>query len=181
MKIKSIVFSLFSLLILCSCEVSEGLQAIGNLDQRIGEIKRRLTLKFSQHSFGSTSVVLCFKRVRLKAADDITQDLRFELDDIEMSEQGAYLSAIEVPDGTYERVEFKFDNHCQSGKSVEIRNSLGSFSTSEEVTLRFEGRILVNQDQVLSLNTEGIMQQLERYNNGDAGVKVKIEGLTGSF
>ncbi|MFZ8934552.1 MAG: hypothetical protein ACO20H_09680 [Bacteriovoracaceae bacterium] len=181
MKVKSIVLTLFSLLFLCSCEVSEGLQAIGSLDQRIEEIKRRLTLKLSQHSFGSTSVLFCFKRVRLKAANDTTQDLRFELEDIEISEQGTYLSSIEVPDGTYERVEFKFDNHCQNGKSVEIRNAFGSFSTSEEVTLRFEGRILVNQDQVLSLNTEGIMEQLERYNNGNSGVKVKIEGLTGSF
>jgi len=136
-----------------------------------------------------SSLTMCFKRLRFKIENeatnpDPTQDednIDFYLGDVTISNLGTNLNSIRLPIGTYKRVEFDLDDDCPSGKSVQLTNSSGSFTSTESMTIRFEGTFVhtgVLGD--LSLEVQQIVSALNTVTNSSQ-IKSKAEGVDGSF
>ncbi len=95
---------------------------------------------------------------------EIEDSIDFEFDDVVLDPQGTDLGEIQVPVGTYSRIEFDLDSDCLSGKSIQITNLNGSFSTDEEVTIRFEGEFIVSEGVQIVLPLANIIAALDAFN-----------------
>jgi hypothetical protein len=140
-------------------------------------------------SFSSQSVTgnvqeikMCFKRLRLRAADAATsaQDLDLQLGEISLQPNGTDISSVVIPDGAYERIEFELDNDCASGKSLTVVNDNGSFSTNDRITIRFEGLLKLTSDKSLTLLIQQIVGELSQVTNS-SNLKTRAEAASGTF
>jgi hypothetical protein len=132
-----------------------------------------------------TSLQMCFKRLRFKAVDENTTDpatnsgnVDFQIGEITISAAGASLGTVQVPAGTYRRIEFDLDPSCASGKSLQVINANGSFSTTQSITIKFSGSFDANADGTLTLGVQTILNQLNSY-NAPADLKVTAEAISG--
>lgn len=82
-----------------------------------------------------TSLKMCFKRLRFKAADVDTaspstdsDNMDFAIGEMTIANNGASLGAIKLAPGNYRRIEFDLDSSCASGKSIQLTNANGVFS-----------------------------------------------------
>jgi hypothetical protein len=136
-----------------------------------------------------SSLTLCFKRLRFKADDDdVTTDPEndddnadFEIGEITVSSTGTSLGAINVLNGTYERIEFDLEDDCASGKSMQLTNSSGSFSTNSRISIKFDGSLTIaGVATTLDLQLDSIVTALDgAASNGD--LKTLSENASGSF
>src|ERR1044072_4488153 len=115
----------------------------------------------------STSVnqlTMCFKRLRLKLSDnDVNGDeIDLRLGEVTLSPSGTELDQLEIPPNqTYTRIEFDLDDHCAGGKSVQVTNGNGVFSTNDGMTIRFEGNFSASGvDAALNLQIQQIVTAL---------------------
>ena len=134
-----------------------------------------------------SSLNMCFKRLRFKTADDpsVTSDpssdndnIDFNLGSVDISSGATSLGTISLPEGNYTRIEFDLENSCASGKSLSLVNGNGSFSSTERITIKFEGNFTANADGVLTLGVQQILNSLNSYNGGSS-LKVTAEGISG--
>ncbi|MFZ8934554.1 MAG: hypothetical protein ACO2ZP_11715 [Bacteriovoracaceae bacterium] len=133
-----------------------------------------------------TSINFCFKRIRFKLQDQDTSDptndednIDFEIGDINISSGGNTLGTINVPTGTYERIEFDLEDKCGSSRSVEVQKLSGTFSTTDRITIKFRGTINVS-DGVVVLDVQNIVNAL---NNTTSSIDIKdnLEAVFGSY
>ncbi|MCM2323378.1 MAG: hypothetical protein NDJ90_08965 [Oligoflexia bacterium] len=111
---------------------------------------------------------VCFKRVRFKPEgkptnSDVAQDednRDFEIGERVLSGGGSTLGTVVVGAGIYRRVEFDFDSHCGFSVSVANDNPGGPFSTSETISMRFEGSFVLDSDATIALNSEAVLGDL---------------------
>ena len=129
----------------------------------------------------------CFKRLRFKMADEATVDpalaednIDFSIGEVTIDPAGTSLGAIVLPVGTYRRVEFDLENDCASGYSVQLVNSNGSFNSTDRITIKWNGNLVIQEDTVVSLNVQTILDQLNSY-NGAGSLKDAAEAITGSL
>ncbi|MCM2352881.1 MAG: hypothetical protein NDI63_04630 [Pseudobdellovibrio sp.] len=134
-----------------------------------------------------SSLNLCFKRLRFKTADDpaTTTDpvadgdnIDFNLGAVDISSGATALGTISLPEGNYTRIEFDLENDCASGKSISIVNSNGSYSSTDRITIKFEGQFTANADGVLTLGVQQIIDGLNSYNGGST-LKATTESISG--
>lgn len=132
-----------------------------------------------------TSLKFCFKRLRFKSADSNTADpltasdnVNFDLGEVTISSGSTSLGTIVLPEGTYKRIEFDLENHCASGKSIQLTNSNGVYSSTERITIKFSGSFTANADITLDLDIQQILTQLNSY-NGSVSLKTSAEGVSG--
>jgi hypothetical protein len=186
----SIISLLISGLIL-GCAGSEG-TSTGNplVSLKFDSFSSTLALKASDITPQAvSSLTMCFKRLRFKLENEVTNpdpsqdedNVDFYLGDVAISNLGTTLDAIHLPKGTYKRVEFDLDNDCPSGKSVQLTNSNGSFTSTSSMTIRFEGTF-VHTGAIADLNLE-IQQIVSALNTvtSPSQIKSKAEGVDGSF
>lgn len=115
-----------------------------------------------------TQMKLCFKNIRFKMMDDDTDkpedsgNLNFDLGLVTLSTDGGILTSLNVPIQNYKRVEFDLDNHCSSGKSLEVTKSNGrTVSSDEAITLKLDGDFsLQSYSESLSLDISTIARSL---------------------
>ena len=144
----------------------------------------RLFLPEAQASV--SNLKLCFKRLRFKMADEATavdpitdsDNIDFDLGEIDVTSGSTALGVITLPKGNYKRVEFDLENSCAGGKSITLINTNGSYSSSERVTIKFEGDFTANADGTLTLGVQQILTQLNGY-NGAASLKTSAEAISG--
>jgi hypothetical protein len=129
-----------------------------------------------------SNLQMCFKRLRFKYADPLVADDNIDLilDEVNINPNGTLVSAVRVPPGTYSRIEFDLDNHCTSTRSVQITNGNGSFSTSDSITIRFDGTFVLSNSQDLNLDVQSIITALGNV-NADSAIKTQAESVQGSF
>ena len=134
-----------------------------------------------------TSLKMCFKRLRFKAADvDTTSpstdagNMDFAVGEVNISNSGALLGSIKLSPGNYRRIEFDLDSSCASGKSVQLVNAQGSFSTNQSMTIKFSGNFTASADGVLTLGVQNILTALNSF-NAPSDLKVTAEGVSGNL
>lgn len=130
------------------------------------------------------SLTMCFKRLRLKVQTtdpDDSGNIDLELGEVTLSPTGTDLGDIELPKGTYTRVEFDLDDHCPSGKSVQVSNASGSYSTNDGIKIRFDGNVTLDE------NSQGLLLMIQAITgalNGvasDNDIRNEAESVSGSF
>jgi hypothetical protein len=133
-----------------------------------------------------SSLKMCFKRLRFKAADQDTaapdtasDNVDFAIGEITVGITGASLGAIAVPAGNYKRIEFDLDSTCASGKSIQLVNGNGSFSSTQRMTIKFRGNFDATTDGTLTLGVQTILDALNAYNSTD--LKVAVEAISGDL
>lgn len=133
-----------------------------------------------------TSLKMCFKRLRFKAEDldtaapdTASENVDFPIGEITIGTTGASLGAIKLAAGNYKRIEFDLDAHCASGKSIQLTNSNGAFSSNQGMTLKFRGNFTANVDGTLTLGIQTILTGLNSYNNTD--LKLALESISGDL
>ena len=129
-----------------------------------------------------SSLKLCFKRLRFRMVTTTAEDeLDFYLGDVTISNLGTDLGSINLPVGTYDRVEFDLDDDCPSGKSIQLTNTSGSFSTTDRISIRFEGTFTHDgSDDVLGMSIQQIVDSLNTVTN-NSQLKSKAEAASGTF
>ncbi len=132
-----------------------------------------------------TSLKMCFKRLRFKttdvdtAAPDTDGDNKdFFIGEVLVSSAGAVLGGITIPEGTYRRIEFDLDSSCASGKSIQLTNGNGTFSSVDRITIKFSGNFTASADGALTLGVQTILNQLNSY-NAPATLKTTAESISG--
>jgi hypothetical protein len=136
-----------------------------------------------------SSLKFCFKRLRFKQSGDSTNpdptqdsdNQDFYLGEVTISSLGTNLSGVTLPAGTYERIEFDLEDSCPSGHSVELTNGNGTFTTSDSITIRFDGSFTqTGADTTLGMDIQAIVSALNTVSNSSQ-IKNKAEGVDGSF
>lgn len=138
-------------------------------------------------------IVFCLERVRFKLPEDVANEIPgqdedssedeiedsvdFELGEVVIDPQGTNLGDIQIPAGTYSEIEFDLDSNCASGKTIQITNSFGTFSTDEEVTIEFEGQFEVKDGVEFVLPLASIISVLDSFNPSSADQEVIDEEL----
>jgi len=153
------------------------------------KIKRNnlLRLFLPEAQAAVSNLKLCFKRLRFKMADEVTNpdptldsdNIDFSLGEIDISAGSTALGVISLPAGNYKRVEFDLENSCASGKSMSLVNTNGSYTSTERVTIKFEGDFSANADGTLTLGVQQILTQLNSYDGLSASLKVSAEAISG--
>lgn len=177
-------FTLVVLLLvtLTSCTSSSGGTSTGNplVDVKFKAYNSTQTL---------TSLKFCFKRIRFKMAGQTTNpdpsqdsdNLDFYLGEVNISNLGTNLENVSLPLGTYTRIEMDLEDKCPSGKSVQVTNSNGTFSTSDGITIRFDGTFVHSStNETLELGIQQITSALNTVTS-DSNIRSKAESVSGDF
>jgi hypothetical protein len=142
---------------------------------------------FSQAGIASddgslSELVMCVKRLRFKPTEsDPGANVDFPLGEVALSPAGTNLAALEVPTGTYLRIELDLDSHCGSSRSLRITNSHGSFVTDSGVTLRFQGHFEVTSGlQTVNLGVQAIVRALRAVTQ-DSELRDTAESASGDY
>lgn len=160
------------------------------VDIRIGSFNATaVAQKTGVSAMAVNSLKFCFKRVRFKMSGETTNpdptidedNIDFDLGEVTISSLGTNLQSISLPLGTYERVEFDLEDDCASNKSVQLDNANGSFSTSDRITIRFDGNFTHDgSSDILNLGIQNIISALNTVSNS-LEIKNKAEGASGDF
>lgn len=129
---------------------------------------------------------VCFKRLRFKK--DLTDTLDPLLEDnidlnlglVTLSSAGTDLPVVNVPAGTYYRIEFDLEPECGVGKSVQLSNDFGVFHSIDRITIKFEGVFTVDGSETLNLNIQDILTAANGY-NGVGDIRDALENASGSM
>ena len=127
-----------------------------------------------------SNLKMCFKRLRFKPVSGLVDNIDLFLDEVTVVSTGTMIIAVNIPPGTYSRVEFDLDTHCASGKSVQVTNGTGSFTSIDTMTIRFDGNLVLTAAQNLDLNVQAIISALNTVTS-DADIKVKAESVGGTY
>ncbi len=135
-----------------------------------------------------TSLKFCFKRLRFKVDQQATantetdsNNIDFALGEVNLSSGGTSLGEVQLAPGSYRTLEFDLENHCASGKSIQVTNSHGTFSTDNPVTLKFRGTFdHAETSESLAIALSTILTALEGITNSSQ-VKNEVEAVDGSF
>lgn len=129
---------------------------------------------------------LCFKRLRFKKDLSATLDPLLSEDNVDLilgevaiSSAGTALASVNVPEGTYYRVEFDLEPEC-AANSVNLSNDFGVFTSGERITIKFEGTFVVNGAETLILGTQNILNAANAY-NGVGSLRDALENVSGDL
>lgn len=128
------------------------------------------------------ALTMCFKRLRFKqSAADGDDNIDLELGEVTLLPGGTSLTAVEIPAGTYTRIEFDLEDGCGTSRSLLVQNDNGTFSTTDGVEIRFDGTFTRGSGaQVLELNIQAISSALNTVTN-DSQVRGQAESAGGDF
>jgi hypothetical protein len=117
--------------------------------------------QFIQSAFAAVSdIKMCIKRLRFREAGSVETDHDFYLGEVTLSPSGTTLGPVTIPDGTYERIEFKLENECGTGRSLRVSNDHGTFSSALDIRIRFEGTFQAVSGNIVTLGIQAIVDEL---------------------
>ncbi len=138
-------------------------------------------------------ILFCLERLRFKLPEDmvvevpgisddsseieIEDSIDFELGEVAIDPQGTDLGDLQVPVGTYSRIEFDLDTDCMSGKSLQVTNINGTYSTNQEVTIKFDGNFVVSDGVQITLPLADMVSALDSFNPSSNNQQVIDEEL----
>lgn len=133
-----------------------------------------------------SNLSLCFKRLRFKPVENDStgaENIDLELGLVSINPSGTNLISVSVPEGEYRRIEFDLEDGCDgnnSTPSVTFINNQGTFSTSDKMTIKFDGVFIVDADKNLDLNIDAILDEMETVTLSST-IKSQLESVTGDF
>lgn len=136
---------------------------------------------------GVSELKFCFKRLRFKKDisdlpgddDDLLDDnIDFNLGEQIITSSGALLGTVNVPEGTYYRVEFDLEPEC-AGVSARVTNDFGTFSSNEQIKVKFDGVFVVNGTENLELGVQNILSEVNAHNGGN--LADRLESISGDL
>ncbi len=131
-----------------------------------------------------SSLKLCFKRLRFKAnstGSAGTGDVDLQLGEVTIASAGTSLTTVEVAIGVYRRIEFDLEDQCASARSVQLQNGSGSFSTSDRMTIKFDGTFTADAaEETLVLGIQALVSQMDTV-TADSQIKDRAEAAAGDF
>jgi hypothetical protein len=77
-----------------------------------------------------------------------------------LTPEGGKAFRIELPKGVYTGFKLILSHRCASGRTVDITNALGHFSTTEGLELRFSGQGAITQASMVTLETQNLVNAL---------------------
>lgn len=146
-------------------------------------IKRSWDLLIAPAHAAATGVKFCFKRLRFKP-DSSTAGREFDLEigEVAIDPGGFDLVTVNVPHGTYERIEFDLEKECDGTAlkpSVSFTNG-AAYSTQDRMTIKFDGTYVVNGSGTLTLDIDPLFDALDQVAN-DNEIKTRLEAAIGDF
>lgn len=127
----------------------------------------------------------CFKRMRFKKditdIDDpaVDENIDLELGEVSISTAGTSLGVVNVPADTYYRVEFDLEPSC-AGSSLVLSNDFGTYSTGDNIKIKFDGVFVVDGSETLQLGIQDILNAANAY-NGVGSVRDAFENVSGDL
>lgn len=121
------------------------------------------TQPYSSAFTGVQSLSICLESITFQETASETDDGIMEIRPRKtqaLETQGTDLTTIQVPSGTYKRIELILDNVCGTGESLSLQNLSGSFSSSDQLILRFEGELTLEADTDLGLDLDIFLNEL---------------------
>lgn len=154
-------------------------------DQQPFAFMKHLSESFIPSAYAAVSdVKFCFKRMRFKPDSTLPGGQNFELTlgEIDITPGGTNLITVSVPHGQYERVEFDLEKNCDglTKPSVTFVNNAGTFSTDDNMTIKFDGVYVVSADGSLTLNIDALFDAMDTIVASDQ-IKTSLEGAVGDF
>lgn len=196
------VLILISLFSLSSCGVGGGGTTTGNPVTRNVTVKMLdktntvawLMKKMSESLIPSayananvSDISMCFKRLRFKPLEETTEEeaenVDLNLGQVTIDPDGTNLVSVRIPEGTYQRIEFDLEPDCKDTPepSVRFTNSNDEIlSTSDRITIKFNGNYVVSEDGTLDLNINAIINKMNTITPGD-NIKDALEAIAGDF
>lgn len=188
---KTLILNILFLLILTSCgggtttgnPVSEPVNVRMEDQQPFALLKKSWDMFLPSAFANASSVKFCFKRLRFKP-DSSTSGSNFDLTlgEVTIDPAGTNLLTVNVPRGTYGRIEFDLEKECDGtpGKpSVSFTNG-ASYSTQDHITIKFDGTFVVSAASTVTLDIDALLDALDTVAN-DNEIKTKLETATGDF
>lgn len=127
---------------------------------------------------------ICFKRVRFKTPetlDSTTEDnIDFNSGLINFSGSEVGIGNINLPKGSYRRIEFDISKNCNENFSISIVNSTGAFQTEDTISIRFNGSFEHSSESILKLNMFSWKQAIQQIQASE-DIKGTLESLDGSL
>lgn len=127
----------------------------------------------------------CFKRLRFKKSitdiDDplVDENVDLTLGEVTILASGTTLAVVNIPADTYYRVEFDLEPTC-GGKSAQLSNTYGIFSSTESMKIKFDGVFFVDGSEVLQLGVQDILNAANGY-NGVGSIRTTLESVSGNL
>lgn len=181
---------LLAFIALYGCLPSDDKSPVGSSHPVSVSMGSYTTAGFSQFFIPSayaavSDLKFCFKRLRFKKnitdIDDplVDENVDLTLGEVTISASGTTLAVVNIPADTYYRVEFDLEPTC-GGKSVQLSNSFGVFSSTESMKIKFDGVFLVDGSEVLQLGIQDILNAANGY-NGVGSIRTTLESVSGNL
>jgi hypothetical protein len=169
----------FLILIVAACGCSRGGGRAGTAG---GNPEVRIAIEVAPSTLvGVSSLGFCPKTIRFVPTTGNATDTAINPGDVNVGSVATGVASVVTLTQNYSRVEMDLTANCPSTKSVSLVNGNGSFSTGENVTVRFEGQISVSQaTKVVRLQFQPILAQLSGVSSND-GVKTQAEAVAGTL
>jgi hypothetical protein len=187
-------FLLISLLFLVSCAGGGGGTTTGNpvktvnvrmQDQQPFAWMKKISDSLIPSAYANTTnVSLCFKRLRFKPVEDddsSAENYDITLGLVTIDPSGTNIVSVPVPEGTYQRIEFDLEGNCDGfgAPSVSFENG-STYSTQDNIKIKFEGNLEVDGDKTVNLNTDAILDALDTVSSSTQ-IKNTLEAVTGDY
>jgi hypothetical protein len=183
---------LFALISLVSCNTGNDKSPVSSSGSHPVSLSMGsyTTASFSQFFIPSayaavSDLRLCFKRLRFKTSitdiDDplLDENVDLELGEVTISSAGTMLATVNIPAGTYYRIEFDLEPSCAS-KSLNLSNDFGVYSAAENIKIKFDGVLVVDGTEYLQLGVQDILNAANAY-NGVGSIRTAFESVSGNF
>ncbi len=184
-KLKTLIG--LTILVLGACGKRAPLQSLNLEASEFGALAPAFSPEAVPSSFNEAR--LCFKRLRLKTAEDIESvdgvDLADDNVDLELGEviingTASVLGEVSVPAGDYRRIEVDLEDGCGSGYSLYVDNG-SQLSTVDRITIKFDGDFTVDSETgAITLAFDRIIEGLAAA-SADADLKDAAEAISGDL
>lgn len=124
----------------------------------------------SQAQAAVTNLIWCFQRLHLRPAGDdkVRHIIPFTRDEVSISSSGTKIENLPVPIGRYDLILVELKDNClPSYKSVQVTNSNGRFSTTNQIHLAFDGDVAVEDSaSTITFDIQNFVRVLNTVTSG---------------
>ncbi len=190
---KNLVF-LILLIFINSCGGSDGRESsravVIKLSQFSNAFYNPLDVLIPKAHAAVSDTKLCVFQIRFKTSEndptnnqDNNQSIALAAGEVIVSGSGTILGTINVKDGIYTNIELDLDTSCESEKSLSFTNDNGSFSSAENMSLKFTGVLEISGSFTLSLDPQKQMDALSGWNttSDEEDLDTIIQAISGDL
>jgi hypothetical protein len=110
--------------------------------------------------------------------NDVEDNIDFNIGEVTLTSSGTLLGSVNLPEGTYYRVEFDLEPSC-AGKSLKLTNEFGTYSSTEKIKIKFDGVLVIDGSKNVELGVQEILDAANDYRSGS--MADHFENVSGSL